>query len=181
MTDSTRVLPVIFISHGAGPAWFVDSRKESMKSMDGIDMHSKSADMMRNLRSVAGLPRKPRAILVISAHWEEAEHTVSTSPRPSLYFDYYGFPESTYKIEWPVRGEPQVADVVIQLLASNGIKCCANIKRGLDHGVFVPLKLAYPEADVPGDIDILHFLINKLYVIMAFAFNAYDAGLIRGC
>jgi len=117
-----------------------------------MDMHSKSADVMRNLRTVAGLPRKPRAILVISAHWEEAEHTVSTSSKPSLYFDYYGFPESTYTIEWPVPGEPRIAQDVIQLLASAGVKCHANGDRGLDHGVFVPLKLAYPEADVPGNV-----------------------------
>jgi len=149
------LLPVIFVSHGAGPAWFIDSRKESMEMLKGMDMHSESAEATRNLRNTAGLPRKPRAILVISAHWEEAEHTVSTSPHPSLYFDYYGFPESTYKIVWPVPGEPAVAQSVIQLLTSNGIKCCENDKRGLDHGVFVPLKLAYPEADVPGKVGIL--------------------------
>lgn len=117
-----------------------------------MDMHSKSAEAMRNLRSIAGLPRNPRAILVVSAHWEETEHMVSTSAQPSLYFDYYGFPESTYKLEWPVPGEPDVARSVVRLLASNGIKCCENDKRGLDHGVFIPLKLAYPEADVPGEI-----------------------------
>ena len=150
MTTNMRLLPVVFISHGAGPAWFIDSRKESLGRLKDVDMHSKSADVMRNLRAVAGLPRKPRAILVISAHWEEAEHTVSTSPQPSLYFDYYGFPESTYEIEWPVAGEPNVARRVVQLLASSGIKCCENDKRGLDHGVFIPLKLAYPEADIPG-------------------------------
>jgi len=146
------LLPVIFVSHGAGPAWFIDSRKEPMEMFKNIDMHSKSADATRNLRKIGGLPRQPRAILVVSAHWEEAEHTVSTSAQPSLYFDYYGFPASTYNIEWPVPGEPGVAQTVVQLLASNGIKCNENGMRGLDHGVFIPLKLAYPEADVPGEL-----------------------------
>ena len=152
MTSSVNSQPVLFISHGAGPAWYIDSRKESLGRLKDLDMHSKSADVMRNLRVIAGLPRKPRAILVISAHWEETDHTVSSSPQHSLYFDYYGFPKSTYEIEWPVAGEPIVAQRVIQLLTSSGIKCYENNKRGLDHGVFVPLKLAYPEADVPGDI-----------------------------
>jgi len=151
MMSNMSLMPVLFISHGAGPAWYIDSRRESMGMLKGVDMHSKSADVMRNLRSVAGLPRKPRAILVISAHWEEPEHTVTTSPKPSLYFDYCGFPESTYKLEWPVPGEPDVARSVVRLLESSGIRCRENGKRGLDHGVFVPLKLAYPEADVPGD------------------------------
>jgi len=153
MTTSVSLLPVVFISHGAGPMWLIDSRKESnsLNLLKDFDMHSNAAEVMRNLRSIAGLPRTPRAILVISAHWEETEHTVSASPHPSLYFDYYGFPKSTYEIEWPVAGEPSVAQHVVQLLASSGIKCCENDKRGLDHGVFVPLKLAYPEADVPGD------------------------------
>lgn len=152
MANNTSVLPVVFISHGAGPAWFLDSSKESIGMLRDVDMHSKSADAMRNLRTIGGLPRHARAILVISAHWEETEHTVLTASQPSLYFDYYGFPESTYKLEWPVPGEPGIAQTVVQLLASQGIRCCENSKRGLDHGVFVPLKLAYPEADVPGDI-----------------------------
>lgn len=158
----TSELPVIFISHGAGPAWYIDSQKESMGMLKDMDMHSKSADAMRKLRSTSGLPRNLRAILVISAHWEEVEHTVSASPQPSLYFDYYGFPESTYKIEWPVAGEPSIAHSVVQLLSSGGIKCREDSKRGLDHGVFVPLKLVYPEADVPGDV--LGILLMKAFV-----------------
>lgn len=151
MASNASVLPVIFMSHGGGPAWYLDGRKEGIPMLKDMDMYSKAADVMRNFRSVAGLPRSPRAILVVSAHWEEVEHTVLTSHRPQLYFDYYGFPEFTYKLEWPVAGEPSVAQAVVQLLASNGIKCCENSTRGLDHGVFVPLKLAYPEADVPGN------------------------------
>jgi len=150
MTTSTSLLPVVFLTHGAGPAWFLDSRKESMWDLKDLDMHSKSADVMKNFRTIAGLPRNPRAMLVISAHWEETEHAVLTSPRHSLYFDYYGFPKYTYKLEYPAAGEPSVAKRVVQLLASNGMKCREDAKRGIDHGVFIPLILAYPEADVPG-------------------------------
>jgi len=160
LTKSMSLQPVIFLSHGAGPAWFIDSRKESVGALKDVDMHSKSADTMRNLRNFARLPRNPCAILVISAHWEEAEHTVSTSAQPSLYFDYYGFPASTYTLEWPVPGEPKVARSVVRLLTSNGIKCCENDKRGLDHGVFVSLKLAYLEADIPGEVRIWFVLLS---------------------
>jgi len=162
MTSDASLLPVIFVSHGAGPAWFIDSRKDSMGMLKSVDMYSKSADSVKNLRTIGGLPRHPRAILMISAHWEEPDYTVLTSSQPSLYFDYYGFPEHTYKIEYPVPGEPQVAQAVIGLLSSNGIKCRENCTRGLDHGAFIRLKLAYPEADVPGGIGILLTLLTEL-------------------
>jgi 4,5-DOPA dioxygenase extradiol len=144
------MLPVVFLSHGGGPCWFTDKATDTSRFMAEIDKDSKSADFMRNLQTIAGLPRHPKAILVVSAHWEEAEHTVTTSVKPSLYFDYYGFPEHTYKLQWPVPGEPEVARRVCHLLQTRGITCREDSKRGLDHGVFVPLKLAYPEADIPG-------------------------------
>jgi aromatic ring-opening dioxygenase catalytic subunit (LigB family) len=145
------MLPVVFLSHGAGPCWFMDKSEDLSGFLAQIDKDSKSAKFMRDLRTVAGLPRNPKAILVVSAHWEGADHMVTTSVKPSLYFDYSGFPEYTYKIQWPVPGEPEIAKRVCQVLQSQGITCREDSKRGLDHGVFVPLKLAYPEADVPGE------------------------------
>ena len=142
--------PVIFLSHGGGPCWFMDRNKDPSGLVAEIDKNSQSAEFMRKLQSIAELPRHPSAILVVSAHWEETEHTVTVSEQPDLYFDYYGFPDHTYKLQWPVPGAPRLARRVCDLLASCGIKCLEDNKRGLDHGVFVPLKLVYPEADIPG-------------------------------
>jgi len=89
----------------------------------------------------------------VSAHWEEAEFTVTTAPKPELYYDYSGFPPETYKLEWPVPGAPEVAERTRELLKAAGFKCLSDAKRGLDHGVFIPLKLAFPQADVPGIMD----------------------------
>jgi len=150
MSVSDQKQPVLFLSHGGGPCWFMDGSQDSRGFMSVIDKNSSSAEFMRSLRTAGGLPRNPKAILVISAHWEEAEHTVLTAAKTSLYFDYYGFPDYTYKLQWPVPGEPHVAKRVYELLSAAKIKCVEDDKRGLDHGVFVPLKLAYPEADVPG-------------------------------
>jgi aromatic ring-opening dioxygenase catalytic subunit (LigB family) len=145
------LLPVLFLSHGAGPAWLIDGDSGSGSGfLAELGSKSESAVYLRNMRNAAALPRHPKAILVVSAHWEETEHTVMMSDKTSLYFDYYGFPEATYKIKWPVCGAPEVAKTVCRLLAEKGIKYKEDHKRGLDHGVFVPLKLAYPEADVPG-------------------------------
>jgi aromatic ring-opening dioxygenase catalytic subunit (LigB family) len=92
---------------------------------------------------------KPDAILVISAHWEEPEFTVTTSASPSLLFDYYGFPEHTYRLRYDAPGSPELAHEVRGLLTSAGIVSKEDAARGLDHGVFIPFLLIYPQADIP--------------------------------
>jgi len=87
--------------------------------------------------------------LVISAHWEEAEFTVTTSPKPPLLFDYYGFPEHTYRLRYDAPGSPELAREVRELLAKAGIASKEDAERGLDHGVFIPFLLIYPDADIP--------------------------------
>lgn len=138
--------PVIFLSHGGGPSYFLSAK--DMPSFKGMDKDSKAADFLRNLVKSVGLNR-PEAILVLSAHWEENVCTVNTATDHSLYFDYYNFPPETYKISWPVKGLPSVANKVKRALESKGIQCEENSRRGLDHGVFVPLKLVFPQADIP--------------------------------
>ncbi|KAJ8604528.1 hypothetical protein CTAYLR_000956 [Chrysophaeum taylorii] len=91
----------------------------------------------------------PRAILVVSAHWEANPVRVSGGLSPDLYFDYYGFPPESYEYTYKAPGDPDLAQRVQRLLADDGIGCELDSKRGLDHGVFVPLMLAYPKADVP--------------------------------
>ena len=114
---------------------------------------------------LASLPERPRAILMVSAHWEEDEATVSTAERPPMLFDYYGFPAHTYQLSYPAAGSPDLADQVQTLLARTGIACGADDQRGFDHGVFVPMLKIDPEAALPvvmlslrRDLDPLHHL-----------------------
>lgn len=137
---STR-MPVVFVPHGGGPWPFVDTGFGDRAELDALAAY---------LRSIQALPRvKPEALLVISAHWEEAVPTVMTGERPPLFFDYYGFPKESYELTWPAPGNPALAARVRQLLEGQGIASAANAERGFDHGTFVPLKLTYPAADVP--------------------------------
>jgi aromatic ring-opening dioxygenase catalytic subunit (LigB family) len=95
------------------------------------------------------LPSRPKAILVISGHWEAPGFTVSTATHPSMEYDYYGFPEHTYHIKYPAPGAPELAKRIQALLSSSGIAVSEDAERGFDHGTFVPLSLMYPQADVP--------------------------------
>jgi aromatic ring-opening dioxygenase catalytic subunit (LigB family) len=92
---------------------------------------------------------RPKAVLVISGHWEGPVPTLNVSDKPTLLFDYYGFPEHTYRLRYPVPGAPELATRVRGLLADVGLDSAVDAKRGLDHGVFVPFLLIYPRADVP--------------------------------
>ncbi len=133
-------MPVVFMPHGGGPWPFVDI---------GLPKHELDA-LAAYLRSVRSLPlTPPKALLVISAHWEAAVPTVMTSHRPPMLYDYYGFPPESYQVQWPAPGEPALAAKVQRLLTAAGIPNAADGKRGFDHGTFVPLKLTYPEASVP--------------------------------
>lgn len=97
----------------------------------------------------ARLSTPPRAVLVISGHWEETHPTVNSAAQPSLLYDYGGFPDYTYRLTWPAPGAPEVAARVQELLSSAGINNAREETRGWDHGVFVPLKVIWPSADVP--------------------------------
>jgi aromatic ring-opening dioxygenase catalytic subunit (LigB family) len=135
------VLPVAFVPHGGGPWPFVDT---------GIGSPDELTVLAAALRALAQFPSTPpRALLVISAHWEEAVPTVMTGAQPPLFYDYYGFPPASYQLSWPAPGDPQLAARVRELLHSAGFSSAENASRGYDHGTFVPLKLAYPEAKLP--------------------------------
>jgi aromatic ring-opening dioxygenase catalytic subunit (LigB family) len=97
----------------------------------------------------SSLSTRPEALLVISGHWEGEVPTVNTAEAPPLLFDYSGFPPSTYELTWPAPGSPSVAAQVRALLAKEGITSAETANRGLDHGVFVPLKVAFPNAEIP--------------------------------
>lgn len=141
MTSTSHRLPVVYLPHGGGPWPFVDVGFGDPAELDQLAAY---------LRSVAALPKTtPRALLVISAHWEEAVPTVMTSARPPMLYDYYGFPPESYKITWPAPGQPELASRVRNLLENAGFQTAEDAQRGFDHGTFVPLKLAYPAADMP--------------------------------
>jgi aromatic ring-opening dioxygenase catalytic subunit (LigB family) len=97
----------------------------------------------------ATLPEPPKAILSVSGHWEEDQFTVATSEHPPMVYDYYGFPEHTYRIKYPAPGSREVARRVVQLLGGSDITVEEDAERGFDHGTFVPLAVMYPQAQVP--------------------------------
>jgi aromatic ring-opening dioxygenase catalytic subunit (LigB family) len=140
MSPSTSRLPVAFLPHGGGPWPFVDFGlpKEELRSLEAY------------LREVPHLPAAPpRALVVISAHWEEPVPTVLSSENPPMLYDYYGFPPEAYRIEWPAPGNPALATRICDLLEAAGFPSAQTSQRGYDHGTFVPLKVAYPQADIP--------------------------------
>jgi aromatic ring-opening dioxygenase catalytic subunit (LigB family) len=98
---------------------------------------------------LGSLPERPKAILVVSGHWEEDIPTVSTSPAPPMLFDYYGFPAHTYQLSYPAPGSPALAERVSGLLDAAGIVHKKDATRGFDHGVFVPFLIVDPRAEIP--------------------------------
>jgi aromatic ring-opening dioxygenase catalytic subunit (LigB family) len=132
-------LPTFYISHGGGPCF--DMAWPNGNPFAGLE---------RYLADFAGaLGGRPRALLVISAHWEAEAPTVTTAARPPLIYDYTGFPPHTYHLRYDVDGSAEVAGRVRDLLATAGIRSAADERRGLDHGVFVPFRVMYPAADIP--------------------------------
>lgn len=97
----------------------------------------------------ATLPHPPRCLLVISGHWEAEPVAVNVQKQPPLLFDYYGFPDHTYRLKYPAPGDPVLASSVRALLENAGFACSEEHQRGLDHGVFVPFLLVYPDANMP--------------------------------
>lgn len=96
-----------------------------------------------------GNANKPDAIVVVSAHWESVPIQITSSANTPMLYDYSGFPAESYEYQYPAPGSPSLAHKIKRLLADNSIESELNDQRGSDHGVFVPLMLMYPEADVP--------------------------------
>lgn len=130
--------PVFFIPHGGGPCFFMP---------DPRGVWTKMAEFLRSLPE--RLPETPRAILLVSAHWETDGFALTGSANPPLIYDYSGFPASTYAIQYPSPGAPHIAARVSEMLKAAGLHTSVDATRGLDHGVFIPLKVAFPDAKVP--------------------------------
>lgn len=132
-------LPTFFISHGGGPwPW-----------MDGMiaGPYAQLAQSLRRMETDAGA--QPRAILLISAHWEAPAFTLQTSAAPGMVYDYFGFPAHTYQIRYPAPGDPGLARRAQLLIAAAGLPCALDGERGFDHGMYTPMAVAWPDANVP--------------------------------
>ena len=142
---------VLFIPHGGGPLPILkDPGHEAM---------------IKFLKNIKSKINKPSSIIIISAHWEENEVKITSGEKPSLIYDYYGFPEETYKISYPVPGNPELADKIKNLLNAKNINPKLDTERGFDHGVFIPLKIMYPDASIPCvQISLLNNLDPKKHI-----------------
>ena len=130
--------PTLYIPHGGGPWHWVPR------------MNDASASLRAYLeRLPASLAVTPKAIVCVTAHWEAPVPTVSSHARPPMLYDYYGFPDHTYAIDWPAPGDPALAAKVRALLEGAGIESAEDAERGFDHGTFVPLAVAWPEPTIP--------------------------------
>jgi aromatic ring-opening dioxygenase catalytic subunit (LigB family) len=132
-------LPTYFVSHGGGPwPWMKDQWGNRFAKLEA---------------SLQGMPRqlgdKPKAVLMVSGHWEEPEFTLSSSAQPGMLYDYYGFPEHTYHVQYPAPGSPELAQQVQGLLEAGGMTARLDGERGFDHGTFTVMAPLYPQADVP--------------------------------
>src|SRR5687768_4575897 len=132
-------LPVYFISHGGGPWSYMDDPSRAAYAK----LEAALAAMPREIGA------KPHAVLMISAHWEEPEFTLTSNPSPPMVYDYGGFPDYTYHIRYDAPGDPALAARVKSLLDAGGLPARLDTERGFDHGAFTPLKVIYPDADVP--------------------------------
>lgn len=127
-----NMLPTLFVSHGS-----------PMLAVEEGPAHRFLSDWKDRID-------RPKAILVISAHWEQRDGpTVSTTQHPSTIHDFGGFPRELYEIQYPAPGAPDVAEQTISLLRDAGFDVKSSSSRGLDHGAWVPLSLMYPNADIP--------------------------------
>lgn len=132
--------PTFFINHGGGPCFFLEPgpMRETWRELEAY---------LRGFMAMLAEP--PRAILAISGHWEEGVPTVNADAHPQLLFDYGGFPDYTYRLTWPAPGAPDLAARVRELLSGAGIANGTEAERGWDHGIFVPLKVMVPGAEIP--------------------------------
>lgn len=133
-----KLFPAYFISHGGGPWPWIP------------DMRAAFSNLEASLKQmVSAFEETPKAILMISGHWETDEAAVMASPNPPMVYDYYGFPAETYDVVYPAPGAPDIAQKALSLLNKAGIAAHLDSKQGFDHGTFAPLAVMYPEADVP--------------------------------
>ncbi|PCI57971.1 MAG: dioxygenase [Gammaproteobacteria bacterium] len=152
---------VLYLSHGGGPMpLFADEAHK---------------ELIETLQKVTSIIKKPSAIIVISAHWEESIATITQNDSPDLIYDYSGFPEQAYNINYPVKGSPYLTEKILLSLNNKKLNAELNNKRGFDHGVFVPLKIMYPDADIPCvQLSLVNSLDPKTHIRIGEALGALE-------
>ncbi|MEO9273473.1 class III extradiol ring-cleavage dioxygenase [Marinomonas sp. 5E14-1] len=156
---------IVYLSHGGGPMPLLNEPSHD--------------EMIQTLKAIAKDVGKPSAILVISAHWETQIPTVTSARSPELIYDYYGFPEESYQIQYPCAGSPELAHGILNSLQKHGIDATQDEHRGFDHGLFVPLKIMYPDADIPCvQLSLAQSLDAALHIQIGVALQTLDWGNI---
>ena len=136
---ASQTMPTLFVPHGAGPCFFMEwNPRHAWDAM---------ADFLKGI--AATLPAKPTAIVLVSGHWLQPTFSVTTAARPTLIYDYHGFPSHTYELRYPAPGDPALASRIAGLLDGAALGGREDAQRGFDHGMFIPLKLMFPDADIP--------------------------------
>lgn len=136
---NTATLPTYYLSHGGGPwPWMMYTMGHVYRRLD-----ASLKQMNRELGDA------PKAILVVTAHWEEPVFTFSTAARPGMIYDYYNFPPETYQITYEAPGLPSLGERAATMLAAGGTVSATDPTRGFDHGTFSLLEALYPEARLP--------------------------------
>lgn len=152
---------IAFISHGGGPMPLLNDPRH--------------ADLVQYLTALPNKFAKPSAILVISAHWEAEVATITAHASPSMIYDYHGFPAQSYQLQYPSPGEPVLAQQVQQALQQANIAAELDYQRGYDHGVYVPLMLMYPKADIPCiQLSLVNNLSAEQHLAIGKALQALD-------
>lgn len=138
-------MPIVFLPHGGGPMPLLGDANHR--------------ELIAFLKDLPGQLPTPDAILVITAHWEEPVASISSAAAPGMLYDYYGFPAESYEFQYPAPGNPELAVHIETLLQQYGIDAHLDPRRDYDHGTFVPLMLAYPDAQIPVvQLSLLHSL-----------------------
>ncbi len=157
--ETNPLSPILFLPHGGGPLPLLGDKGH--------------VEMNEFLQTITPSLGRPSAILVISAHWETDIVTITSGEAPSLIYDYYGFPEESYEIKYPVAGQPELARKIHHLLQDAGVDAKLDDNRGFDHGLFVPLKMMFPEADIPCvQISLLNSLDSASHIQIGEALSA---------
>jgi aromatic ring-opening dioxygenase catalytic subunit (LigB family) len=136
---TTPRLPALYLPHGGGPSFFMTGPRK--------ERYLETEMFLRGLAQT--LPAKPKAILVVTSHWETAVPSFTGGANPGLIFDYYGFPPETYQLEYKAPGSPELAARAAELMQQAGLPARVDPDYGWDHGVFIFMKVAFPDADIP--------------------------------
>lgn len=131
-------MPTAFISHGGGPWPWVPQMRATFANLE-----------QSLVAMVAAFPQRPKAVLMISGHWESDGIMIMSGAQPGMVYDYHGFPPHTYQLRYAAPGAPAIAARAASLLAQAGLTATLDAQQGFDHGTFAPMAVMYPEADMP--------------------------------